>query len=91
MSIAARAPALAGQIVELDTARGRIAMIAAADDDDAALAGRHHAIEQLVREDEVSEVVDHELLFDAVHLLPVIEHDARVQDEHIDRVCIERI
>src|SRR5688500_5961723 len=85
MRVAAFEPCLARQISKLDTAFRRITMIAAADDDDAALRGRPHAIEQPVSQNEVAEMVDDELLLEAVHLLPLAEHDAGVQNEHVER------
>lgn len=68
----------------LNAALGRVVVVAAANHDDAALLGRGDAIEQSLREDEMAEVVDDELFLDAVHLLPVGQDDAGVEDQYVD-------
>lgn len=78
-------PALAGEIVELNAAGRRIAMIAAADHDDAALLSRQDPIEQPICKDEMPEMIDDELLLDAVHLLQIGEQDAGVENQHVYR------
>ena len=77
---------LSGEVVELDPAFRCPHVAAAGQDDDATLRRRLHLRQQPVAHDEVAQVIGDELLLKAVHLLKLRQrHDARVEDQHVDR------
>src|SRR5210317_1050526 len=76
---------LAAEIIELDALLAGPIMGIAADHDDATLGRRNNLIQQQVNQQEVPEMVDHELLLEAVNLLEFLQgHDGRIADQHID-------
>ena len=78
-------PALPRKVVELDAAGRRLRVRHTADDDDAALRRRGHAVEQAVDENEVPQVIDDELRLEAAHLLQLGQQHAGIANERIDR------
>ena len=63
-------------------------MNAAANDNHASLFCCSHSIQQAIRENEVAEMIHNELLLEPVHLLEPPEHDAGVEDEHVEGTFI---
>ena len=65
-------------------------MRAAAHDHDAPRGSGDDMLEQVVRQQEVAQVIDRELALHAIRELQFRQaHDARVEDEHVDG-CLER-
>ena len=79
---------VAGQVVELYALRRRVAGGAAtAHVNNAPLRCRHQWLPELPREHEMAKVIHIELLLDAINLFQFLQfHDARIIDEHVERL-----
>lgn len=60
-------------------------MIAATNDNHTALWGGLDSVDEENGKQEVAQVTDDELLLQAVHPLPALQNDPRVEYEHVDR------
>ena len=85
MPIGLPTPAFACQIVELNAALRYAPVRGTAHDDDTSLGRGDDAVHQPVSENEMAEVVDDELYFEAPDLLQFPKQYAGVENQHVDR------